>query len=69
MAGSKSGIIFEFIVMGGSVKVSAIDSRTGTEVSIVGPARAARHDLERTAAAKLKFVMDKARKGRDQRSF
>lgn len=60
MAGSKNGIIFEFITMGGSVKVSAIDQKTGTEVSIVGPARAARHDLERTAANKLRFVMEKA---------
>ena len=60
MTGSQGPIIFEFIAMGGSVKVSAIDPKTGTEVSIVGPARAARHDLERTAANKLRFVMEKA---------
>ena len=54
------GIIFEFVPMGASVKVSAVDTATGTEVSIVGPARAARHDLERTAEAKLRYVMKKA---------
>lgn len=45
--------------MGSSVKVSAIDANTGREVSIVGPAKASRHDLERTAANKLRYVMNK----------
>lgn len=64
MANSQDGIIFEFIVMGASVKVSAIDARTGKEVSIVGPSKASRHDLERTAANKLRFVMNRdAQKG------
>ena len=60
MAGSQGRIIFEFITMGGSVKVSAIDAKTGTEVSIVGPANAPRRTLERNAANKLRFVMEKA---------
>lgn len=58
-ANSGDGIIFEFVAMGGSVKVSAIDARTGREVSIVGPAKASRLELERTAANKLKFVMNR----------
>jgi hypothetical protein len=33
--------------------VTAIDAATGTEVSIMGPAGAARADLERLAVAKL----------------
>ena len=32
-------MIFEFISIGAYVKVSAIDTRTGTEVSIVGDPR------------------------------
>lgn len=59
MASQQDGIIFEFIAVGASVKVSAIDARTGREVSIVGPAKASRHDLERTAANKLRFVMNR----------
>lgn len=59
MAKGPDHIIFEFVTMGSSVKVSAIDARTGKEVSIVGPANAARHTLERTAANKLKYVMNR----------
>jgi len=47
-------VYFEHIVLGGSVKVTAIDSLTAIEVSIVGPANAAKSDLERLALRKLK---------------
>ncbi|HMK81819.1 MAG TPA: serine hydroxymethyltransferase [Xanthobacteraceae bacterium] len=47
-------VFFEFIAIGASVKVTAIDSQTGIEVSIVGPASAAQADLERLALQKLK---------------
>jgi hypothetical protein len=47
-------VYFEFTVVGASVKASAIDSLTGIEVSVVGPAAAARSDLQRLALAKLK---------------
>lgn len=60
MTNSPGGIIFEFVVIGTSVKVSAVDPATGTEVSIVGPANSPRRSLERTAANKLRFVMEKA---------
>jgi hypothetical protein len=48
------GVYFEFTPIGTSVKVSAIDAATGTEVSVVGPARAAQADLQRLALQKLK---------------
>jgi hypothetical protein len=48
------GVYFEFTPIGTSVKVSAIDAATGTEVSVVGPARAAKADLQRLALQKLK---------------
>jgi hypothetical protein len=46
-------VYFEHIALGGSVKVTAIDSVTAIEVSIVGPAGAAKADLERLALRKL----------------
>jgi hypothetical protein len=46
-------IYFEFTAIGRSVKVSAIDAATGTEVSIMGPATASRADLQRLALQKL----------------
>jgi hypothetical protein len=48
------GVYFEFTPVGASVKVAAIDAATGTEVSVVGPIRAAQADLQRLALQKLK---------------
>jgi ABC-type protease/lipase transport system fused ATPase/permease subunit len=47
-------VFFEFIAIGSTVKVVAIDSATGTEVTVIGPAGAAQSDLERLVLAKLK---------------
>ena len=57
MAGGE--VIFEFQFMPHAVKVSAIDADSGTEVSIMGPRNASQADLERTAKAKLAWVMQK----------
>jgi hypothetical protein len=46
-------VYFEFIAIGHSVKVTAIHATSGTEVSVIGPASAARSDLERLAIQKL----------------
>ncbi len=46
-------VLFEFTAIGATVKVAAIDAATGVEVTVVGPARAARGDLQRLALAKL----------------
>jgi uncharacterized protein DUF6898 len=46
-------VYFEFIAIGHSVKVIAIHAASGTEVSVIGPAGAARSDLERLAIQKL----------------
>lgn len=45
--------LIEFIVLGDFAKVSAIDAASGIEVSVIGPAQAARADLEKLAVAKL----------------
>jgi len=39
-------VYFEFIAIGNAVKVTAIDSVTGIEVSAMGPASAAQADLQ-----------------------
>ena len=54
---TKSGdreVYFEFVAIGNVVKVMAIDSVTGIEVSIMGPVKAARADLQQLALQKLK---------------
>jgi len=50
-------VYLEFLTVGESIKVTAIDSVTGREVSIVGPARAPQKELERVAIDKLQYVL------------
>lgn len=47
-------VYFEFIVIGNAVKVTAIDSVTAIEVSVMGPANAAQADLKQLALQKLR---------------
>jgi hypothetical protein len=56
-------VYFEFVAIGASVKVTAIDSVTGTEVSIVGPAAAPKSELQRVALAKLKARLAREQPG------
>jgi len=53
-------IFIEILMIGAYAKVSAIDSLTGTEVSITGPASAERASLEAAAVNKLEFVLKKS---------
>ncbi|MCP4924164.1 MAG: serine hydroxymethyltransferase [bacterium] len=46
-------IFFEFIPNGRFIKVSAVDPKTGVEVSIVGSSAASQDYLKRLAAQKL----------------
>ncbi|MTJ82407.1 MAG: hypothetical protein F8N37_15555 [Telmatospirillum sp.] len=52
-------VIFEFRRIGNSVKVSAVDPVSNTEVSIVGPATAGEHALKMAALRKLNFVLNR----------
>ena len=52
-------IIIEFHQIGASVKVSAMDTVTLTEVSIVGPANAGEEVLKRNVLRKLEYVLAK----------
>lgn len=52
-------IILELTTVGSSQKVTAVDEDTGTEVSFIAPASAARADIERLARSKLDYVLRK----------
>lgn len=52
-------IYVEFVVQGAFVKATAIDSKTGKEASIIGPANASRADLSQAALRKLEYVLKK----------
>ena len=47
-------VYFEFVKIGNAVKVTAIDGRTGTEVSAMGPANSRQADLQQLALQKLR---------------
>jgi hypothetical protein len=52
-------VLIEIVTLGTFAKVTAIDSATGTEVSVTGPANASRASLEAAAMSKLQFVLKK----------
>ena len=58
-------VIFEFYRIGNSVKVSAVDTETLTEVTVVGPATASEAILRQNALRKLEFVLAR-RSGQDR---
>ena len=53
------GVIIEMIRDGRYVKVSAVDTRTGVEASIVGDPRRGEAALRQAAIRKLRYVMEK----------
>ena len=57
MAGRE--IYVEFVMLGNTVKATAIDSQSGLEASIVGPASAARVTLAEAARRKLEYLQKK----------
>jgi hypothetical protein len=60
LAGGRE-IYVEFVMQGNVVKATAIDSVTGLEASIVGPANAPQAVLAEAARRKLEFVAKKKR--------
>ena len=52
-------IYVEFVAQGVFVKVTAIDSRTGVEASVMGPTGAPSSTLADAAVRKLNFVLKK----------
>jgi hypothetical protein len=47
-------IYFEFIQIGGQMRVAAIDGKTGIEVVVIAPLSATQHQMQALALAKLK---------------
>jgi hypothetical protein len=58
-AGDGREVLIEIALIGAYAKVTAIDSMTGTEVSIMGPSNAPRASLQAAALSKLEFVLKK----------
>ena len=52
-------IYVEFVIMGNTVKVTAIDSESGLEASVIGPAGAPRAAMAEAARRKLEYVAKK----------
>ena len=50
-------VLYQMQQIGQTIKVVAIDSLTGTEVTIQGPASAPKHVLQQNARKKLEFVL------------
>lgn len=61
MAGRE--VYFEFRRVGNYVRVSAIDSLTGIEVTVAGDPKAGEAHLKQTALRKLQFVLNKRSQG------
>jgi hypothetical protein len=58
----RGDVIIEFHQVGAYVKVSAIDTATYTEVSIVGDPSRSEDALKRAAVRRLEYVLDRDRK-------
>jgi hypothetical protein len=59
--GGKAEYLIEIVTVGTFAKVSAVDPRSGTEVSVMGPAQADRGSLKAAAVAKLEYVLKKTK--------
>jgi hypothetical protein len=59
MAPAKGEIFLEIVIQGAFAKATAIDSASGIEASIVGPASASRDALGEAARRKLKYLIKK----------
>ena len=55
-------VIFEFVRVGASVKVTAVDPDSLTEIAIVGAANMPKRQLERAALARLEYVLRRGTK-------
>lgn len=54
-------ILIESVKYGNSVRVTAIDAATGTEVSFQAPINASQAAVKRIASDKLKYVLSKGK--------
>jgi len=52
-------IYVEFVIVGNTVKATAIDPDSGLEASVIGPANAPRAAMAQAARKKLDYVLKK----------
>lgn len=52
-------VLFEFRRVGNSVRVTAIDPITATEITMVAPTKGNQNEIKKIAARKLAYVMAK----------
>ncbi len=64
----RGNVIIEFHQVGAYVKVSAIDTATYTEVSIVGDPSRSEAALTQAAIRKLEYVLERDRKAGGRRA-
>ena len=57
--GTDRDVLIEIVTLGDYAKVSAIDTVSGTEVSLVGPATCDTASLKAAALRKLEYVLKK----------
>lgn len=58
-SGGIGEILIEFVTIGNSIKVMAVDPVSGLEVAITGPTTASKSDLERVVCRKLLAKLEK----------
>jgi predicted metal-dependent hydrolase len=58
-ADERRDVFIEIVTLGNFARVTAIDSATGTEVSVTCPANAPRAAMEAAAFNKLEYVLKK----------
>ena len=52
-------IFVEFVILGNSLKATAIDPQTGLEATVIGPANAPQSAMAQAARRKLEFLKNK----------
>lgn len=62
MRSDEHGVIIEMIAVGRYVKVTAVDTRTGIEATVVGDPRRGERALRDAAVRKLEYVLAKREK-------
>ena len=55
----EEGIIYEIVTLGNVSKVTAVDTATGTEVSLVVPKNTPLPSIKAAAKRKLEYVLNK----------
>ncbi|MCF4098178.1 DUF6898 family protein [Maritalea mediterranea] len=57
MAPNLGEVLFEFVQMGGQMRVAAVHAKTGTEVTIIAPLSASEFQMKNLAVAKLRRAL------------